>query len=89
MDSRLRKASVRFLRRLDAEFFIDDSGQSPAQEALASTLASKDRSQQQMQLLQEYTKNIKFFADLDPKAQKKCVQHMVHQFCKAGEVLPT
>jgi CRP-like cAMP-binding protein len=39
-----------------------------------------------VQQLQDYAKNSKFFSELDPKAQQTCIEHMVYQFCKAGEV---
>ena len=84
----LRRASLRFIKREETDQFLEEGDNSPG-ELLAETMDSRTRSQQQSELLERYAQNIKFFADLYPKAQKMCIEHMLHEFHRTGEVLST
>ena len=87
MDStHLVKTSIRFLKRSNTTCFIDPVIPPSKTDFVISTLATKERSQLQTDLLKEYMKNIKIFTELDEEARGKCVQFMVYQRCQGGEV---
>lgn len=80
----LRKSSLRFLKRLEPESFLETTPEPPSA-SLASSLSHRERSLMETQRLLEYLTNVKFFVELDPDSQRKCVTHMFYKEFNPGE----
>jgi len=82
----LRKSSLRFLKRSEQEPFLETS-QDPPSATFTSSLFHRERSVLETQRLLEYLTNVKFFTELDPDSQRKCVTHMLYKEFDTGEFI--